>query len=97
MPVPKKHHTKSKVGRRRSHLALKKIILGQCTKCKRAVLSHSVCNWCGIYAGKEVIDVLAKLSKKEKKLKEKELAKQEKEQKTPQEGGPLSLEEMSKR
>jgi len=48
-----------------------------CPKCGKAVLAHTVCHNCGFYKGVEVIDVLKKLDKKEKKLKEKEMAAKE--------------------
>lgn len=38
------------------------------------VLPHTVCANCGWYKGRQVIDVLARLDKKEKKKKEKEMA-----------------------
>ena len=53
MPVPKKHHTKSKVGRRRSHLALKKINISICTSCKGPVMPHRACAQCGFYENKK--------------------------------------------
>ncbi|MBI2023469.1 50S ribosomal protein L32 [Candidatus Giovannonibacteria bacterium] len=70
-------HTPSHTGNRRSHHAL--LINGtqKCTKCGVVVLPHTTCENCGFYKGKEVINVLAKLSKKEKKIKEKELKEQE--------------------
>jgi len=37
-------------------------------------LPHRVCANCGFYKDKEVVDVLKKLTKKERKEKEKELA-----------------------
>jgi len=80
MAVPKQRHTKSRRDRRRSHHALKKQNSSICPKCNEPILSHSVCSNCGVYANKEIIDVMAKLNKKEKKLKEKEMAAQEKEQ-----------------
>ncbi len=57
-------------------MALKKTILSTCGKCEREVLPHHICAYCGFYNGREVIDVLAKLDKKEKKkrLKEEEAA-----------------------
>lgn len=47
MSVPVKHHTRGKVGRRRSHLALKATALQACTECKAPVLPHRVCANCG--------------------------------------------------
>tara|TARA_Y100000310_G_scaffold273705_1_gene289353 strand:- start:40628 stop:40801 length:174 start_codon:yes stop_codon:yes gene_type:complete len=40
-------------------------------------MTHRICENCGTYRDKEYIDVLAKLDKKEKKAKTKELAEQE--------------------
>ncbi|MBU1255681.1 50S ribosomal protein L32 [Patescibacteria group bacterium] len=78
MPVPKQRHTKSRRNKRRSHHALKKKALFTCPKCKELVLPHCLCESCGTYKGKEMIDVLSKLDKKERKKKEKEMAAQEK-------------------
>ena len=98
MAVPKQRHTKSKRNRRRSHLALKKKKLSSCPKCGEPILSHRYCSFCGFYKNREVIDVLAKLEKKEKKKKEKELAAKEKEQGVEEKAKkPLSLEELSRK
>lgn len=72
--VQVKRHTKGKRNRRRSHLALTKTFLTACSKCGKAVLPHHICAYCGFYDGREVIDVLAKLTKKEKKKRLKEEA-----------------------
>jgi len=101
MPVPKQRHTKSRRNRRRSHHALKAIRFVSCPKCSASVRPHHTCINCGTYRGHTVIDVLAKLSKREKKQKEKELARQEKEERGKEGGSlksmPLSAEELSKR
>ncbi|MGC9611221.1 MAG: 50S ribosomal protein L32 [Minisyncoccia bacterium] len=47
--VPTKHHSKSKVGRRRSQLALKKVHISACPSCKAPTLSHRACPNCGLY------------------------------------------------
>lgn len=94
MAVPKQRHTKSRRNKRRSHHALKKRNFPVCAKCGFAVVPHNVCQNCGTYADREIIDVMKKLTKKEKKAKEKELAKQEKEQ--PDKKG-LSMEDLSKK
>lgn len=77
MPTPKQRHTKSRRNRQRSHHALSGQKLSPCPKCGALVMSHRLCVNCGTYAGKEVVDVLAKLTKKERKKKEKELAEKE--------------------
>ncbi len=73
MGLPVKRHTNSKRKRRRSHLALKIPKFIRCAHCNSLILPHRVCSECGFYRGIKVIDVLAKLDKKEKKKKEKEL------------------------
>jgi len=73
MAVPRHKHTRSKVGQSRMHKNIKLLHLNVCPKCKKPVLSHTVCSNCGFYKGKEVINVLAKLTKKDKKIREKEI------------------------
>ncbi len=71
MALPKVRQTKSRRNKRRAHHALKKIPTSFCPSCKEPVLSHTVCKNCGTYKQNKVIDVLAKLDKKEKKKKAK--------------------------
>ena len=78
MAVPRHKPTRSKVGQSRMHKNIKLLHLNVCPKCKKPVLSHTVCLNCGFYKGKEVINVLAKLTKKERKHKEKEIKEAEK-------------------
>lgn len=98
MAVPKQRHTKSRRNRRRSHHALTKARFSKCPKCGRPVLPHQVCLHCGNYSGREVVDVLAKMTKRERKKRLKEDAHQEKErEKESKEKEALSLEELSKK
>jgi len=62
-------HTRATTGDRRSHHALKGPRLSKCVKCGEPHLRHRACLACGTYKGKEVVDVLAKAGKKEKKAK----------------------------
>ncbi|MEK7587045.1 MAG: 50S ribosomal protein L32 [Patescibacteria group bacterium] len=62
-------HTRSHTANRRSHHALKAPRLLKCAKCSEMHLMHRVCLNCGTYRGREVINVLAKLDKKNKKAK----------------------------
>ena len=77
MAVPKKRTTSSKRNLRRSHHGTARLSLGSCGKCKQPVPGHTTCPNCGTYKGREVVNVLAKLEKKERKAKEKELEEQE--------------------
>ncbi|MEX2405275.1 MAG: 50S ribosomal protein L32 [Candidatus Paceibacterota bacterium] len=67
-------HTKSKTGRRRSHHGLKSPRLATCSNCGESHTLHTVCEECGTYRGRTVIDVEAikqkKLERKMRKRKE---------------------------
>lgn len=94
MAVPRHSHTRSKVGKTRMHKNIKRVVLSVCPKCRKPILSHTVCKNCGYYKGTEVINVLADLTKKEKKAREKEIKQVEKEQKKE---SPMTMEELSKK
>ena len=94
MTVPKRHHTSSRRDRRRAHIHIEKATLTACSKCGKPCLSHVVCPNCGYYKGVEVIDVLKKLDKKEKKQREKEMAGKEAEKEGKK---SLSMEGLSKK
>ena len=94
MAVPRHSHTRGKVGRSRMHKYIKNVQLNSCTKCKKPILSHTVCLNCGYYKGVEVINVLGKLTKKDKKIREKEIKASEKETKQEQ---PLTIDSLSKK
>lgn len=88
-------HTKGKRNRVRSHHALQAMQYAVCSHCGKEVLPHIMCQNCGYYAGRQVVDVLAKLDKKERKKKEKELHEHEEEQ--AEKGKTLNPEELPHR
>ncbi len=57
MAVPKKRHSKSKVGRRRMHIFLKEPKLIKCQNCQNFILPHQVCPFCGFYKGEKIIEI----------------------------------------
>ena len=87
-------HTHAHTRNRRSHHSLKEAVLSLCAKCGEPVLPHTLCLNCGTYKGREVVDVLKKLDKKERKKKEKELKEQEAEAQAKK---PLDAAELSKK
>ncbi len=94
MAVPKKHTTKSHRNKRRSQIHLKKPTLVKCPHCGYLKLPHVVCPNCGYYNGVEVINVLAKLEKKEKKRRQEEIKAAEEEKVAKKE---MNLEELSRK
>jgi large subunit ribosomal protein L32 len=87
-------HTKGHTRNRRSHHSRKKTVFSVCEKCGEFKISHRVCAVCGTYSKRPVIDVLKKLTKKEKKAKEKELAEKEAE---AAKNKPLDAADLSKK
>jgi len=94
MAVPRHSHTRSKVGKTRMHKYIKNVAFSLCPKCKKPVLPHTACKNCGHYKGREIMDVLAKLTKKEQKAKQKEIKQAEKETKQDK---PLEMAALSKK
>lgn len=64
-------HTNSHKKQRRSHHALCPVSVSKCPKCGKEKLPHIVCASCGFYKNREVLNVLKKTTKKEKKEKSK--------------------------
>lgn len=95
MAVPKKRTSKSRQLKRRAQIFLEKPTLVKCPKCGHSILAHTVCSFCGYYKGREVVNVLARLDKKERKKREKEMKMKEAEEKKKPK--PLSWKELSKR
>jgi large subunit ribosomal protein L32 len=77
MAEPKKRHTSTRSGNRRSHLAIKSKSLQNCPKCNEKIIPHRVCKNCGYYNG---IDIL-ELERKEKEKKERRKQEEEDEEK----------------
>ena len=67
-------HTRAHTANRRSHHALKEPRLSVCEKCGASHLRHRMCDNCGSYRGREVVDVLSKIEKKNAKRNEKKKA-----------------------
>ena len=55
MAVPKRKHSNSRTGKRRSHDGKRPHQLMFCSKCSTAVPTHVVCPNCGQYMGREVV------------------------------------------
>jgi len=66
MPVPAKRRPSNAKLKRRSHHALKKVVLAKCSQCGKAVAPHTACGFCGNYRGKTVLKVKEKVAKKDK-------------------------------
>ncbi len=56
MALPKRRHSHQRKNKRRSHHALKQEGLSVCPQCKEPKLPHRVCNNCGYYEGKQVVE-----------------------------------------
>lgn len=70
-------HTSGHTKNRRSHHGVTAPRLSRCSECGSFHLRHRVCDSCGKYSGRQVIDAVKKVEKKleRKKAKMKELGK----------------------
>lgn len=66
MAHPKRQHSKQRSRKRRTHWKTEVPGMNPCQQCKRPVISHRVCPFCGSYKGKQVVEIKVK-KKKEKK------------------------------
>jgi large subunit ribosomal protein L32 len=57
MPNPKRRHSKERTSTRRAHDHLVPAGLSECPNCHEPKLPHRVCLHCGMYKGREVIEV----------------------------------------
>ncbi len=57
MPIPFRRTSKSRKAKRRTHQNAKKPTTIICDNCGTTLKPHTVCNKCGYYKGKKVIDV----------------------------------------
>ncbi len=67
MPVPKKRHSKSRQGKRRSQTfkaKLPKIV--KCKSCGGDIFPHFACQTCGTYNGKVAVKIKVKKPKDQK-------------------------------
>lgn len=68
MAVPKQRHNRSRTRRRRGgHPQYTASSLVECPTCKKMILPHTVCKYCGNYKGKEYVDVSKSVKKVTKK------------------------------
>lgn len=72
MAEPKKRHSSTRSGNRRSHLAKKTKALNVCPQCKSPVVLHQVCKKCGFYKGEDILKLEEKAKAKEERRKERE-------------------------
>lgn len=60
MAHPKRKHSKQRSRKRRTHDGIKMASLSDCPQCKKPILSHRVCPFCGFYKGKQVVSMEVK-------------------------------------
>ncbi len=64
MALPKRQHSKQRSRKRRTHWKLDVPDLSVCPQCRKPILSHRVCPFCGFYKGRAVVEIAVKDKKK---------------------------------
>jgi len=68
MGLPSKQRTNTSKRDRASHFALKPKATRICASCKAPALPHIACGACGMYRGKQVIDVKKRAARAVRKV-----------------------------
>ncbi len=90
MAVPKQRKTKGRRNQRRMHIHLENPPIVDCPQCKEKKIMHALCDSCGYYKGREVVDVLKKDKDKEKEVKKQDEGKEKSEKEKTLDAGSLS-------
>ena len=56
-PLPKRKTAHARQGERRSHMKIEAASLVNCPQCNTPKLPHHACTNCGVYNGREVIEI----------------------------------------
>lgn len=56
MPNPKTRHSKTRKRKRRTHYKIEAPNVQKCTNCGEPILFHHICDSCGFYRGKPMIE-----------------------------------------
>jgi len=60
MALPKRRHSKSRRDKRRTHDSLTSQPASLCPQCNQPKLNHRICQKCGYYKGRKVVDIKVK-------------------------------------
>lgn len=63
MAHPKRKHSNSRTGKRRSHDFITANSLSVCSNCGEKIMPHRICQSCGCYKGKQQVTVKVKEEK----------------------------------
>lgn len=66
MPLPKRQHSRSRGRKRRTHWKIAVAAMSVCPQCKKKILPHRVCVYCGHYKGKAIVEIAAPKEKKKR-------------------------------
>lgn len=72
--VIRMRHNRSQTKQRRSHHGLKAPALSTCANCGSLHRPHHMCQDCGFYKGRQVIDVVGEKAKRDERIKRKQEA-----------------------
>lgn len=67
MPLPKRQHSVQRGRKRRTHWKAQVASLSPCSNCRKPIIPHRVCPFCGFYKGKPIVVIETKEKKEDNK------------------------------